>query len=92
MSLEKLNNKLKKIGLDGKIEKSRAKNKRFVHIDSNGKRTNFGDPNAKTFFDGATQEKRKSYQARASKIKNKQGEYTYKKKGTANYLAYNLLW
>ena len=92
MPLNKLNNKLKSLGLGGKIVHSKAKNKRFAHISKEGKITNFGDPNANTFYDGASQEKRKSYKARASKIKNKQGEYTYKKKGTANYLAYNVLW
>ena len=40
----------------------------------------------------ATKEQRKSYRARASKIKNKKGELTYKMKDTANYWAYHYLW
>lgn len=40
----------------------------------------------------ATKEQRKSYRARASGIKNKKGELTYKLKDTANYWSYNYLW
>ncbi len=40
----------------------------------------------------ATKEQRKSYRARASGIRNKQGELTYKNKNTANYWSYHYLW
>tara|TARA_R110000744_G_scaffold3381_7_gene12949 strand:- start:164 stop:451 length:288 start_codon:yes stop_codon:yes gene_type:complete len=40
----------------------------------------------------ATKEQRKSYKARASGIKNKKGELTYKDRNTANYWSYNYLW
>ena len=40
----------------------------------------------------ATKEQRKSYRARASGIKNKQGQLTYKMKDTANYWSYHYLW
>jgi hypothetical protein len=40
----------------------------------------------------ATKEQRKSYRARASGIKNKQGQLTYKLKDTSNYWSYNYLW
>ena len=40
----------------------------------------------------ATATQRKSYRARASGIKNKQGQLTYKMKDTANYWSYHYLW
>lgn len=52
----------------------------------------FGQIGAFTYFDGAPKEKMLSYRARASKITNKKNEYTYKKAGTANSLAYWILW
>jgi hypothetical protein len=52
----------------------------------------FGDPNGSTYADGASSQKRNSYRARASKITNARGQYTYKIPGTANSLAYWLLW
>ena len=36
--------------------------------------------------------RRSSYRARASKITNKLGEFTYKDKNTKNYWAYHYLW
>lgn len=56
------------------------------------KSVRFGQINAYTFLDGADQKKRNSYRARASKIKNNAGQYTYLIGGTANSLAYWLLW
>lgn len=52
----------------------------------------FGLLGAFTFADGAPEKKRKSYQARASKITNKNGDYTYMIAGTANSFAYHILW
>jgi hypothetical protein len=45
-----------------------------------------------TYFDRKDKVKRDSYRARASKIKNGDGEYTYMKPGTANSFAYWILW
>lgn len=52
----------------------------------------FGQIGAFTYFDGASEKKQKSYKARASKITNKYGIFTYKKAGTANSFAYWILW
>jgi hypothetical protein len=52
----------------------------------------FGLKGAYTYSDGAPPEKRDSYKARASKITNAKGEYTYMIPGTANSFAYWLLW
>lgn len=48
--------------------------------DRKGKKVHFG------------QQKRSAYRARASKIRNKEGQYTYEIRNTPNYLAYNILW
>tara|TARA_R110000787_G_scaffold197875_10_gene309083 strand:+ start:172 stop:435 length:264 start_codon:yes stop_codon:yes gene_type:complete len=40
----------------------------------------------------ATAAQRKSYRARASGIKNKEGKLTYKDKNTSNYWSYHYLW
>ena len=40
----------------------------------------------------ATKEQRKSYRARASGIRDKNGNLTYKNKNTPNYWAYHYLW
>ena len=64
-----------------------SKNKYFV------KRIGFGLKGYDDWRSGtATKEQRKSYRARASGIKNKQGQLTYKLKDTKNYWAYNYLW
>jgi hypothetical protein len=70
---------------------SKRKDKRF-YVVYNDKKINFGDPNAYTYFDGASSQKRKSYRARHSKIKLKDGSLAYKNKNQASFWAYNLLW
>jgi hypothetical protein len=52
----------------------------------------FGLRGAQTYFDGAPEEKRCSYLARASKIKNAAGRFVYKIAGTPNSFAYWVLW
>lgn len=70
---------------------SRAKNKRF-YVVYNGKRINFGDPNAYTYADGASEQKRNAYRARHSKIKLKDGTFAYKNKNQPAFWAYHILW
>jgi hypothetical protein len=77
------------------IYKSTRAGKRFTaEFDLAGvyHRVHFGLAGAFTWFDGAPATKRDSYRARASKIKNAQGRYTYKIAGTANSFAYYILW
>lgn len=71
--------------------------KYFVYVKTNNKRgykkLGFGykgmdDWRSRT----ATEKQRASYRARASGIKNKQGQLTYKMKDTANYWSYHYLW
>jgi hypothetical protein len=43
-------------------------------------------------LDHLDKQRRDRYRARASKIKNKKGELTYKDKNTSNYWAFHYLW
>jgi hypothetical protein len=77
------------------VDRSRRQGKRFrATMVINGKYVtkHFGDPEATTFFDVPDDLKRKSYRARASAIVDKHGNLTYNKPGSANSLAYWLLW
>lgn len=77
------------------IKRSDKKSKRFRadFVMQGGHRTvHFGQPGAYTFYDGAPTKKMMAYKARASKIVNKDGQYTYLIPGTANSLAYWILW
>jgi len=74
-----------------------SKSKYFVYVKSDTKKgykkIGFGYKGMDDWRSGtATKEQRKSYKARASGIKNKKGELTYKDKNTANYWSYNYLW
>lgn len=75
---------------------STAKGKKYsviVMYQGKRKKLNFGAKGMDDWRSGtATKEQRKSYKARASGIKNGQGQLTYKLKHTANYWSYNYLW
>lgn len=89
-----------------KFFKSNVKNKKYrVEFMYQGKlrKVNFGQLGYEHFkdstplklykhLDHGDKERRKSYKARASGIKNKQGELTYKNPLYANYWAYKYLW
>lgn len=66
----------------------------YVKSASGGKKLiHFGQKGAQDWRSGtASAEKRKSYRARASKIKKKDGSLAVKDKNTANYWAYHYLW
>lgn len=80
-----------KFGIQGIIKPSSRRDKRFVHL-LGPKAVHFGSPDAITFADGANEKKKLAYQARASHIVDKNGELTYRKPGTSNFLSYHLLW
>ena len=89
-----------------KFFKSNVKNKKYrVEFTYKGKehKVNFGQLGYEHFkdstplklykhLDHGDKERRKRYKARASGIKNKQGELTYKNPLYANYWAYKYLW
>lgn len=98
--LSKVNLKLKELVKAGAINKGGIKNikisdkpeKKLMAELKDGTIIHFGQKDSITFLEGGTEEKRQSYKARASKIKNKQGRFTFKIPFTSNFLAYNLLW
>ncbi len=75
--------KSNKKGKKGKVFVMKNGAKRLIH---------FGDSNMTDFTQGATQQQRKSYLARAKGIKDKQGNLTYKDKNSANYYSVRFLW
>ena len=79
-----------KIPYDHVALSDKPRKKIMVIID--GKRIDFGAKGSNTWLEGASKQKRDAYRARASKITNKNGEYTYLIRYTPNFLAYNILW
>lgn len=76
---------------------TKSRYKFFVYVknkkNGNPKKIGFGYKGMVDWRSGkATKEQRKSYRARASGIKNKAGQLTYKMKDTANYWSYHYLW
>ena len=93
--MDKLNyirRKAKRLGIKGDIDVSNAKNKKYSIVLPEGKTINFGDSRYEDFIDHKDNERRKNYLARAKKIKNKSGKFTYKDKYSPNYYSVNLLW
>ena len=74
------------------IQLSNKKDKKLLVITKDGKKINFGLKNSHTFLEGAPKQKRDAYRARASKITNKDGEYTYLNYNSPNYWAFHILW
>lgn len=89
-----------------KFFRSNVKNKKYrVEFTHKGKlhKINFGQLGYEHYkdttplklfskFNHNDKQRRKSYRARASGIKNKQGQLTYKNPLYANYWAYKYLW
>lgn len=90
--LAKARKRAKELGIEGKISLSDRPNKKLKIITPSGKTVHFGLKGSQTFLEGATKEKRKSYQARHSKIKLKDGRLAYKVKYTPSYLSWWILW
>ena len=86
-----------------KFLKSPLKNKKYRVISPQGKIIDFGDIRYEHYKDQTglnlyfnlnhnDDKRRRLYRLRASKIKNKNGELTYKNPEYANYYSYNFLW
>jgi len=76
------------------LQISTAKNKRFVIINKDGKRVNFGlwDGGNHAYIDHKDEKLKKAWRARHSKILLKDGTPSYLKVGTPEYYAWNILW
>lgn len=90
--LIKIKRKLKKLKIPYSYVDLSNKQDKKIKIIINNKTIHFGAKSSITWIEGASEQKKNAYQARASKITNTQGEYTYLVKYTPNYLAYHVLW
>ena len=85
------------------FKKSTRKGKKYMVRSPKGKLIHFGASDMEQFKDSTglglyshkdhgDKKRRKSYRNRASGIRNKKGELTYKNPEYANFYAYNFLW
>ena len=88
---EKLTQNAKNLGAESLHYSSRKNNKYMVKL-PNGKKVHFGSPKYEDFTIHKNKERRDKYLARAKKIKNKKGEFTYTNPESSNYWSVNLLW
>ena len=88
---DKLTKKAKKFGAES-LDYSKRKNNKYVVILPGGKNFHFGSSQYSDFLIHKDEERKDRYLARAKKIKNKQGQLTYKNPESANYWSVKLLW
>ena len=72
-------------------DSTRKNNKYMVTLPS-GKKVHFGSTKYADYLTHKDKDRRDKYLARATKIKNKQGELTYNNPESANFWSINLLW
>ena len=88
---KKLTKSAIKLGAES-LDYSTRKNNKYVATLPGGKKVPFGSPNYPDYLIHKDKERRDRYLARATKIKNKQGELTYTNPESSNYWSVNLLW
>ena len=88
---EKLTRNAKKLGAESLDYSTRKNNKYMVTLKS-GKKVHFGSTKYSDYLTHKDKDRRDKYLARASKIKNKQGELTYNNPESANFWSIHLLW
>ena len=81
------NIKYKRIPIEIKYQ-----NNKYMATLPSGKKVHFGSPKYPDYTIHKDKERRDKYLARATKIKNKQGELTYTNPESSNYWSVNLLW
>ena len=74
------------------LEYSNRMNKKYMVTLKNGNNIHFGDPRYKDYLTHQGWKRRRLYRKRASNIKDKNGNLTYKDKNSANFWSYHLLW
>ena len=89
--LKKLTKKAKKLGAES-LDYSKRKNNKYVATLPGGKKIHFGSAQYPDFHIHKDEERKERYLARAKKIKNKKGEYTYKNPESSNFWSFKLLW
>ena len=88
---KKLTKKAQKLGAES-LDYSTRKNNKYMVTLPEGKKVHFGSPKYPDFLFHKDEERRDRYLSRATKIKNRQGELTYKDPNSSNFWSYNLLW
>jgi len=71
---------------------SNRKNKKYVVTTKDNKQIHFGDSRYEDYLSHQDWKRRVRYRKRASKIRDKEGNLTYKDPNYANYWSYHLLW
>ena len=88
---KKLTQNAKKLGAESLDYSTRKNNKYMVTLKS-GKKVHFGSTKYADYLTHKDKDRRDKYLARATKIKNKQGELTHNNPESANYWSTKLLW
>ena len=88
---KKLTQNAKKLGAESLDYSTRKNNKYMVTLKS-GKKVHFGSSKYEDYLTHKDKDRRDKYLARATKIKNKQGELTYNNPESANFWSVHLLW
>ena len=66
--------------------------KKYVVTLKNNSKIHFGDRRFEDYLIHKNKNRRDRYRKRASKIKDKDGNLTYKDRNSANFWSYHLLW
>ena len=88
---KKLIKNAKNLGAESLDYSPRKNNKYMVKLPG-GKKVHFGSPKYPDYLTHKDKDRRDKYLARATKIKNKQGELTHNNPESSNYWSTKLLW
>lgn len=87
----KLSKKAQKLGAET-LTYSKRKNNKYMVTLPESKKVHFGSPKYPNYLIHKDEERRDRYLSRATKIKNKQGEFTHNNKESPNFWSTKLLW
>jgi len=90
--LKKAKNKAKQLGIKGELYLSDRKDKKLLMITPDNKKVHFGAKKSITYLEGASEEKRKNYKLRHSKIYTKDGVRAIDIKYSPAMLSNSILW
>lgn len=86
-----LQKKAKELGAKS-LDYSKRKTNKYVVTLPNEKQIHFGSPLYQDFLIHKDKNRLENYLKRATKIRNKKGEFTYNNPESPNFWAINLLW
>ena len=88
---KKLTKKAQKLGAES-LDYSKRKNNKYMVTLPEGKKVHFGSTKYPDYLFHKDEERRDRYLSRATKIKNRQGEFTHDIIESPNYWSTKLLW